>query len=55
VRPGDLVSRITASPSRAGTFRRYERLVATADQIAFTFIDGTRETERVLHVAELVP
>jgi hypothetical protein len=55
VRPGDLVSRINDEPVASWDLSRYERLVATADQIAFTFIDGTRETERVLHVAELVP
>ncbi len=55
VQPGDLVTRINGEPIAKWDLTRYEQLVATADDIAFTFLYGTVETERRIHVFELVP
>jgi len=55
VRPGDLVTRINGEPIAKWDLLRYEQLVATADEIAFTFLNGTTETEKRLGVFELVP
>jgi hypothetical protein len=55
VQRGDLVTRINGEPVSAWDLRRYEQLVASAPDIAFTFLNGTRETEQRLKVFELVP
>ena len=34
---------------------RFEQLVATADEIVFTFLSGTVETQKRVRVFELVP
>jgi hypothetical protein len=34
---------------------RYEQLINTADAVAFTFLNGTSETEKRLPVFDLVP
>jgi hypothetical protein len=55
VRHGDLVSRINGEAVGGWDMARYDRLVASAGQIAYTFIDGASETTRALEVASLVP
>jgi hypothetical protein len=55
VADGDLVSRIEGEPVASWDLPRFERLVATADHIEFTFLDGTRETAKTLPVVDLVP
>lgn len=55
VQPGDLVIRINGEPVTKWDFRRYEQLVATAEKINFTFLNGTRESERWLDVFDLIP
>ena len=55
VRPGDLVSRINGEPVGSWDIVRYEHLVATADWIDFTFIEGTHEARMRLRVVDLVP
>jgi Aspartyl protease len=55
VQPGDLVIRINGEPVASWDFRRYEKLVGSAGEIIFTFLNGTRETERRLRVVDLVP
>ena len=55
VQSGDLVTRIDAEPVAKWDLRRYEQLVATADEIALTFLNGTVETEKRVGVFELVP
>ena len=52
---GDLVTRINGEPVAQWDFRRYEQLVATAPTITFTFLTGTRETEKKFAVFVLVP
>jgi hypothetical protein len=52
---GDLVTRIDGEPVAKWDFRRYERLVATANEITFTFLQGSREHDIPLKVFELVP
>jgi hypothetical protein len=55
VQAGDLVTRINDEPVAKWDFRRYEQLVASAREITFTFLDGTRETERKLSVFYVIP
>lgn len=55
VQRGDLVTRINGEPVAQWDLRRYDQLVATAPDIAFTFLNGTRETEQRLKVFVLVP
>lgn len=55
VERGDLITRINGEPVARWDFRRYARLVAEAREITFTFLTGTRETEKRLTLFELVP
>ena len=55
VQQGDLITRINGEPVAKWDLRRYQQLVADADAIAFTFLNGTAETEKRLRVFELVP
>ena len=52
---GDLVTRINGEPVSKWDFRRYEQLVTSASEIAFTFLNGTRETEKRISIFDLVP
>ena len=52
---GDLVTRINGESVAKWDLRRYEQLVATAAEIAFTFLTGNTETEKRMKVFELVP
>jgi hypothetical protein len=52
---GDLVTRINGEPVAKWDFRRYEQLVASAREIVFTFLNGTRETEKRISLFDLVP
>ena len=52
---GDLVTRINGEPVAKWDFRRYEKLVTSAREIVFTFLNGTRETEKRISVFDLVP
>ena len=55
VQTGDLVTRINGEPLAKWDLIRFEQLVATADAITFTFLNGTAETEKKIGVFELVP
>lgn len=56
IRPGDLVTRINGEPVTRWDFRRYEELIATAGEIAFTFLNGASESDpKSVKVFELVP
>lgn len=55
VQPGDLVTRINGEPVAQWDVQRYEQLLASAQTIAFTFLNGTRESEARLEVFDLVP
>jgi hypothetical protein len=55
VGPGDLVSRINGEPVAGWDPARYDQLVASANRVEFTFIDGARESVKVLGVVDLVP
>jgi len=52
---GDLVSRINGEPVGSWDLPRFDRLLAAADRIEFTFIDGTHEAAKPLQVVDLVP
>ena len=55
VEPGDLVTAVNGEPVAAWDARRYDRLVANAEEIAFTFLNGTSKVEKRVRVSELVP
>jgi hypothetical protein len=55
VQLGDLVIRINNEPVAKWDLPRYEQLVATATEVAFTFLNGTTETEKRVRVFDLVP
>ena len=55
VRLGDLITRINGEPVAKWDLVRYEQLVASAEEIAFTFLNGNAETEKRVKVFELVP
>jgi hypothetical protein len=55
IQHGDLVARINGEPVARWDLRRYEQLVATAGEIAFTFLDGSAEVEKRVRLFELVP
>ncbi len=55
VQPGDLVTRINGEPVSEWNIVRFQQLVATSSEIAFTFLNGTQETEKRLKVFDLVP
>jgi len=52
---GDLVSRINGEPVASWDLPRYRSLVATADRIEFTFIEGAQERTKSIPVVALVP
>ncbi len=55
VQPGDLVTRIQGEPVAQWDISRYEQLLAKSDEVAFTFLNGTQETEKRIPVFDLVP
>lgn len=55
VQAGDLVTRIDGEPVAQWDLRRYEKLVTTAQEIVFTFLNGTVESEKRVAVFDLVP
>jgi hypothetical protein len=55
IRNGDLVTRINGERVARWDLRRYEQLVASAHEIALTFLRGDAETEKHVSVFELVP
>jgi hypothetical protein len=55
VQAGDLVTRINGEPVAQWDIARYQKLVASAPEVSFTFLNGTQETETRLKVFELIP
>lgn len=55
VQAGDLVTRIDGEPVGQWDITRYQQLVATAPEIAFSFLNGTEETVKRIPVFDLVP
>jgi S1-C subfamily serine protease len=55
IEPGDLVTAVNGEPVAAWNARRYDRLVANAEEIDFTFLNGTSKSDKRLKVIELVP
>jgi C-terminal processing protease CtpA/Prc len=55
VQPGDLVTRIDGEPVLQWNVGRYEKLVSDSATIAFTFLNGTQESEKRIQVFALVP
>jgi hypothetical protein len=55
IEAGDLVTAINGEPAPKWDPVRYDQLMANADQIGFTFLNGTRKTDHQLKVVELVP
>jgi membrane-associated protease RseP (regulator of RpoE activity) len=55
IEPGDLVTAVNGEPVSQWNARRYDRLVANAEAIDFTFLNGTSKADKRLKVVELVP
>jgi len=55
IEPGDLVTAINGEPVAKWGTRRYEQLMANAEDIRFTFLNGASRTDHQLNVVELVP
>jgi membrane-associated protease RseP (regulator of RpoE activity) len=55
IEPGDLVTAVNGEPVAKWDVRRFDRLVANAEEIGFTFLNGTSQAEKRLKVIELVP
>jgi C-terminal processing protease CtpA/Prc len=55
VQAGELVTRINGEPIGKWDLTRFDQLVATADAITFTFLNGARETEKRVPIFDLVP
>lgn len=55
VQPGDLVTRIEGEPVAQWDISRYEKLLASSGEVAFTFLNGKQESERKIKVFDLVP
>ena len=55
IQDGDLVTRINDEPVANWDLARYQQLIASADEVEFTFLNGTQETERNLKVFDLIP
>lgn len=55
VQVGDLITRINGEPVAQWDLRRYEQLVATESEVAFSFLNGNTETERTVRVFDVIP
>lgn len=55
VQTGDLVVRINGETVARWDLPRYDQLVASAREIALTFLNGNSESEKTVRVFELVP
>ena len=55
VEPGDLVTRINGEPVAKWDVARFERLMANAESITYTFLYGPHEADKKLKVVDLVP
>jgi membrane-associated protease RseP (regulator of RpoE activity) len=55
IRAGDLVIRINGEPVASWDFHRFEALVAEADEMTVTLLNGTTESDRRWRIFELVP
>jgi hypothetical protein len=55
VQAGDLVTRIDGEPVAQWDIARYQKLVASASEVSFTFLNGTQETETRLKIFDLIP
>jgi len=55
VQGGDLVTRLNGEPVAKWNIVRYQQLVDAGGEIAFTFLNGTKETEKRIPVFDLVP
>lgn len=55
VQAGDLVTRIDGEPVAHWDIARYQQLVASAQEVTFTFLTGTQETETRIRIFDLIP
>jgi hypothetical protein len=55
IEPGDLVTAVNGEAVAQWPMRRYERMVANAERVDLTFLNGTLKTDKALQVVELVP
>ena len=55
VQPGDLVTRINGEAVAKWNIVRYQQLIDVGGEIALTFLNGTKETEKRFKIFDLVP
>jgi len=55
VQAGDLVTRINGEPVAEWDVARYEQLIASANEVTFTFLNGSQENEKRVGIFDLVP
>jgi len=55
VQAGDLVTRINGEPVAEWDVARYEQLIASANEVTFTFLNGSQENEKRVAIFDLVP
>jgi hypothetical protein len=55
IKPGDLLTHINGEPVAKWDLNRFNQLVASADEIAFRFLNGIQEVEKSVRVFDLVP
>ncbi|HVW22636.1 MAG TPA: aspartyl protease family protein [Opitutaceae bacterium] len=55
VQLGDLVTQVDGDPVANWGIRRYERLMANAESVTYTFLNGNAKTDKKLRVVDVVP
>lgn len=55
VQPGDLVTRINGEPVAQWNIVRYQQMIDVGGEVSFTFLNGTKETEKRFAIFDLVP
>jgi hypothetical protein len=55
IQTGDLITRINGEPVAAWNLQRYDKLLASTQEVSFTFLNGNVETPKTVSVFELVP
>lgn len=55
VQKGDLVTRINGEPVSQWDITRYQHVIETSNEIIFTFLNGTQETDTTVGIFDLVP
>ncbi len=55
IETGDLLTHLNGEPVAKWDLNRFDRLIATADEVALTFLTGSQETQKTVRVFVLLP